>query len=87
MTVATESSNKIWPAECRKNPPVTGAILWVILLLCLLPLFLTRTYKGGRDSWSLRIGKVIQRYVSGADSGISMIELSSNILLLSLEYY
>lgn len=49
---------------CRKNPPVTGAI-FVGHLLCLLPLFLTRTYKGGRDSWSLRIGKVIQRYVSG----------------------
>lgn len=50
MTEATVSSNKIWPAECRENPLVTGAILWVILPLCLLPLFITRTDKGELDS-------------------------------------
>ena len=54
MTEVTVSSNKIWPAEGRKNPPVTGAILWVIL-----PLLVPRTDKGGLDSWRLRIGKVI----------------------------
>lgn len=70
MTEATASSNKIWPAECRKNPLVTDATLWVILPLCLLPLFITRRDKGGPDSQSLRIGKAIQRNVSGVGSGL-----------------
>lgn len=73
MTEAAVSSNKIWPAEYRKNPLVTGAILWVILPLCLLPLFITRTDKGGLDSYGLKIGNVIQRDVSGVGSRLSII--------------
>lgn len=50
VTEATESSNKIWPAECVKNPLAADAILWVTLPLCFLPHFITRRDEGGPDS-------------------------------------